>query len=472
MRSTLLAAFALLSLSAVADGALGAAPIPHADDPAIFRHSRTVVMGDLRGVEGEKVDASLAWLRDRGKPDVAASLILAIRYNRSLTPRLSEVLSDLTGETDAESWFDWMLWQQQNPEIIAHPSFERIKLELLTRIDPEFIRFIPLSENAGIRFEEVVWGGVSVDGIPALDNPRLIAAKEADYLTPGELVFGVEIAGDARAYPLRILDWHEMFNDVVGGVPVSLAYCTLCGAGILFKTDVEGFDTPFTFGSSGFLFRSNKLMYDRQTDSLWNQFTGRPVSGPLAGSDVELEILPVAITSWRDWETRNPETRVLSLETGHVRDYTPGAPYGHYFNSPDLMFPALLEDERLSAKDLVFGVRTAGGAKAWPLPAFEGGRIIHDQVGLVDLVLIGETRTRTVRAYRSEGRRFTADDSSTTLLSDGQTWRMTENELIGSDGTKMPRIAGHVAYWFAWAGYLGDNSDLFGDNGDPGRKAN
>lgn len=472
MRWAYLAVFGVLSSLLISDGSVRAAPAGLADDPAVFRHSRTLVMGDLRGVEGEQVDAALNWLRDRGKTDVAASLILAMRYNRGLTPRLSEVLSSLTGETEAENWFEWMLWQQQHPELAVHPSFSRIKLELLTRIDPEFTRFIPLSDNADIRLEEVVWGGVAVDGIPALDNPRLIDADKADYLTPGELVFGVEIAGDARAYPLRILDWHEMFNDVVGGVPVSLAYCTLCGAGILFKTNVEGFDEPFTFGSSGFLFRSNKLMYDRQTDSLWNQFTGRPVSGPLAGSNVELEILPVAITSWRDWKARNPDTRVLSLETGHVRDYTPGAPYGHYFNSPDLMFPAFLADESLSAKDLVFGIRTAGGAKAWPLPAFEGGRVIHDQVGLVDLVLIGDTKTRTVRAYRSEGRRFSAGDSSTTLLSAGQTWRMTETELTGPDGTKLPRIAGHVAYWFAWAGYLGDNSDLFSENGDPGRKAN
>ena len=152
-------------------------------------------------------------------------------------------------------------------------------------------------------------------------NPKLIDAKDADYLTGDEQVFGVSIDGDSRAYPLRIMDWHEMFNDVIGGVPVALAYCTLCGSGILYDTRVEGREAPFVFGSSGFLYRSNKLMYDQETNSLWNQFVGRPVVGPLTGSGIELKILPVAITSWRKWQERHPETKVLSLDTG----YTPSS---------------------------------------------------------------------------------------------------------------------------------------------------
>src|SRR5262249_16913321 len=154
------------------------------------------------------------------------------------------------------------------------------------------------------------------DGIPALDNPRMIAADAAAYLNSDDPVFGIEINGDARAYPLRIANWHEMVNDIVGGVPVSLAYCTLCGAGILFDGRVEGPDQPFTFGSSGLLYRSNKLMYDRQTRSLWSQFSGRPVVGPLTGSGVELHLLPVMLTSWAQWRLLHPETRVLSLDTG------------------------------------------------------------------------------------------------------------------------------------------------------------
>ena len=137
------------------------------------------------------------------------------------------------------------------------------------------------------------------DGIPALNDPKHLSSVDATYTTDDELVFGVEINGDIRAYPLRMLVWHEIFNDVIGDVPVAVAvaYCTLCGSGILFETLVEGRPERFIFGSPGFLFRSNKLMYDQKTQSLWNQFTGRPVVGPLTDSSIELTVRPVAITT-------------------------------------------------------------------------------------------------------------------------------------------------------------------------------
>src|SRR6516162_4245053 len=199
--------------------------------------------------------------------------------------------------------------------------------DLLARIDPQFRRFVYDGIAHEIRMEEIAWGGVLVDGIPALDNPRMTTGSAASYLNPDDSVFGVEINGDARAYPLRIANWHEMVNDVVGGVPVSLAYCTLCGAGILFDGRVAGRDRPFTFGSSGLLYRSNKLMYDRQTNTLWTQFTGRPAVGPLVGSGIALTPLPMTLTTWTAWQMRDPQTRVLALDTGFVRDYRPGAAY-------------------------------------------------------------------------------------------------------------------------------------------------
>ncbi|MEM9443358.1 MAG: DUF3179 domain-containing protein, partial [Pseudomonadota bacterium] len=304
------------------------------------------------------------------------------------------------------------------------------------------------------RLEEIVWGGVVKDGIPALTNPRHITPEEADYITQDELVFGVEINGDARAYPLRILDWHEMFNDVVGGQPVSLAYCTLCGSGILYKTDVEGEEDPIIFGSSGFLYRSNKLMYDQKTHSLWNQFTGKPVVGELTGSGLELDILPVAITTWADWLAQHPNTKVLSLETGYTRDYTPGRPYSEYFGSPNLMFPALVEDERLEAKDYVYAVRTDGLARAWPLTAFKGGKILNDRLGDLRVTLIGDADTRTVRAYLRDDVVVRATDDPTIVLAGDVSMTVREEGLISDNGLVFERIPGHIAYWFAWQGFI------------------
>lgn len=425
-----------------------------AGDDAVRDLTRTVLLGHFRGDDAATLMAALGALRRRNNPDVAAALILALRYNRPAAEPIADALAAITGETTARTWFDWMLWQEAHPEIVPHPSFERLKLDLLFAMDPEFSRFLPLTPTAEIRLEEVVWGGVAAaEGIPALTNPRLIDAEDADYLIPGEAVFGVDIDGDARAYPLRILDWHEMLNDVVGGVPVSLAYCTLCGSGILYDGRVEGLG-PFTFGSSGPLYRSNKLMYDRATDSLWNQFTGRPVSGPLAASGIVLRMLPVVLASWRDWRADHPRTRVLSLDTGHVRDYTPDAAYGHYFSSPGLMFPARADNRTHALKELVFGIRAAGGAKAWPLDAFRGSPVINDGVGLVDVVLIGNAATRTVRAYRRDGRTFAAGPAPDLLTSDGEAWRIAEAALEGPQGAHLPRIAGHVAFWFAWSAFV------------------
>jgi hypothetical protein len=267
-------------------------------------------------------------------------------------------------------------------------------------------------------------------------------------------VFGVEIGGDARAWPLRILDWHEMLNDVVGGVPVTLAYCTLCGSGILYDARVPGYDEPFVFGSSGLIYRSNKLMYDQATHSLWQQFTGRPVVGPLTGSGIRLRTLPVTITTWQEWRRQHPDTKVLSLETGYQRDYTPGEPYGEYFASPDLMYPMLVPDARLAPKDYVFALRAHGREQAWSLAGFEGGQVINAAVGDLPVVLIGDAATRTVRAYESGSREFAAGSDRASLVADGQSWRIEEDALVGPDGARLPRLPGHIAYWFAWQGFI------------------
>ena len=218
MQKSLLLLLLTFGIGIIADVPLAAAQ----SDAEVHRHSRTLVFGDLAGLPVTMSEYAVSNLHGRHRADVAASLILAMRYNRPATEVIAGVLSSLTGETGAETWFDWMLWQEAHPEIAPHPSYAEAKSRGADRP-----RSAPSTgscrcrRDATIRQEEVVWGGVVVDGIPALDNPKLIPAEQADYLIPGELVFGVEINGDARAYPLRILDWHEMLNDVVGGVPVS-----------------------------------------------------------------------------------------------------------------------------------------------------------------------------------------------------------------------------------------------------------
>ena len=423
-----------LAETAEPEDVLGIIPRLLTDDPAI---------------RNEAIDL----LVKRGDPDVASALIQAMRFIRD-DGSFDAALAELTGEAPGKDWGTWMLWQQAHPEIEPFNGFDIFKADIMAAIDPNFREFLQAGVEHEIRLEEIAWGGVVKDGIPALTNPKHITPEEATYITEDELVFGVEINGDARAYPLRILDWHEMFNDVVGGQPVSLAYCTLCGSGILYKTDLDGKEEPVIFGSSGFLYRSNKLMYDQETKSLWNQFTGRPVVGPLTGSGVELDVLPVAITSWSSWLSQHPDTKVLSLETGYNRDYAPGRPYGAYFGSPNLMFPALVEDKRLEAKDYVYAVRVDGLAKAWPLTDFEGGRIINDRIGDLRVVLIGDADTRTVRAYLRDDVVIRATDDPGMILAGDLPMKVREEGLIADGGRIMERLPGHVAFWFAWQGFI------------------
>ena len=400
-------------------------------------------------------DGALRFLVKRNKKDVIPAFIAVLRI---LPPEqagpLLDALERLAGAEIPRNWDAWIEWQEEHAEIRPHRGFTSFKAEVLAQIDRNFRGFFYQGMRHSIRVEEIVWGGVKMDGIPALVNPKQIPAAEANYLTGQELVFGVSINGDSRAYPFRILDWHEMFNDVVGGVPVSLAYCTLCGSGILYETSVRGRRNPFLFRSSGLLYRSNKLMYDTQTNSLWNQFTGRPVVGKLAGSKIELKVVPVVITSWRDWLAAHPDTTVLSLDTGFERDYRPGEAYGEYFASPDLMFPVVIRDRRLAPKDRIFVLRDGGNEMAWALSLFEGGAVLHDRVGPSDVVLVGNAETETVRAYESGGRTFVATEGDPFRLAhNGALWTVTEGALTGPCGESLARLPGHVAYWFAWQSY-------------------
>ena len=436
-------------------------PAAAEDDGMVILHSRGVVFGDL-----ETAQKGLKFLGERGKLDIVPGLIMALRYRRGLDKDINAVLTRLTGHK-AEKWHEWMLWQEAHPEIKPHAGYLDIKRDGLGQLDPRYRIFFRIGydqpDDMRIRLEEIVWGGPrALDGIPSLDFPTMISVADARYMQDDDLVFGVVINGDVRAYPLRILGWHEMFNDVVGGVPVALAYCTLCGSGILYETELAGRAKPFVFGSSGMLYRSNKLMFDWETYSLWNQFTGEPVVGPLAKSGIVLKTRPVAITSWQDWKTRHPKTRILSVDTGYDRDYGSGQVYKEYFSSPDLMFPTNVRKRAgFTQKDYVFGIRTTGAAKAWPLSAFKDRRVINDAIGGRAIVLIGDAATRTVRAYERKDRQFSDLKDGKLVDAAGGGWTLTEADLRGPDGQRLPRIAGTLSYWFAWDGYLGHRSEYY-----------
>lgn len=445
--------------------------------PAEVRHATPdEVEAILRAVAGDELEPARNAVKAivaRGDQRFASVLIELMRASQLQIlhadgrTAYSRALEAITGELIGENWNAWVEWYDTT-DLEPPPGFMRWKGELLGRLDPAFDRFLREGVATAIRVEEIVWGGVAFDGIPALDRPKFIDARGADYLEPDEAVFGIEIHGDARAYPLRILDWHEMVNDVVGGTPISLAYCTLCGSGIAYKSRA-GDGTVYEFGSSGLLMRSNKLMYDRKTQSLWNQFTGRPVVGPLVERNVRLERVPIVVARWKDWKASHPDTRVLDIATGYERDYSQGAAYAGYFATPELMFPVRQRNSLLAPKARVFGLEINGVAKAYSLDRLVKSRVTNDRVAMTNVVLVATRGVITVegrgarsgratyraggevRAYDRGTRQFGPGPDPLTLIdADGGSWRVTEEALEGPLGERIRRIAGSLSYWFGW----------------------
>ena len=251
---------------------------------------------------------------------------------------------------DSNAWYEWAWSLDYKP----HPDYADFKSTLYGLVDDSFAGYFSKDLQSIIRLDEVRWGGVKQDGIPPLRQPQMIIAKDASYLEDSDVIFGIEINGDVRAYPKRILAWHEMFVDKVGSKSIAGVYCTLCGTVIIYDTVVDG--KNYEVGTSGFLYRSNKLMYDKATQSLWSTFQGQPVIGPLAGKGIKLPHRYVVTTTWGEWKRRHPGSKVLSRNTGHNRNYDEGIAYQEYFATDDLMFNVPKLDRRLNNKSEILGL--------------------------------------------------------------------------------------------------------------------
>jgi hypothetical protein len=215
--------------------------------------------------------------------------------------------------------------------------------------------------NSTIPAGKIFSGGPPRDGIPSIDKPKFISGGEADYLKPTDRVLGVEIEGKARAYPIRILNWHEIVNDIHNGKAIAVTFCPLCGSGIVYASTFNG--KAHKFGVSGLLYNSDVLLYDRETETLWSQILSKGVSGQMVGS--ELEIIPSSHTSWQAWLAKHPNTEVLSRDTGYSRDYS-CSPYGGYDEGRETYFPLAFRSQKYHPKERVIGITINGKHKIYP----------------------------------------------------------------------------------------------------------
>ncbi len=279
-------------------------------------------------------------------------------------------------------------------------------------VNAEFKNGFDLSDSL-IPAEKIMHGGPPKDGIPAIDNPKFIPADKVDFIKPKDRVIGVYRDGVAKAYPIRILNWHEVVNDSIGEHPIVVTYCPLCGTGMVFSTKTAG--GRMRFGVSGLLYNSDVLLYDRPTHSLWSQILSKAIAGPLKG--VSIDMLPAAHTTWRDWKRRYPKTLGLSTDTGFKRNYRQ-SPYLNYKKNGRLMFPVEYKNQKYRNKEMVLGVNIDGESKAYPF---------------TELSKYAQDRFSDVIA-----------DKNITIE-----WSKIEQyaQILDEYGNVVPSV---LSYWFAW----------------------
>ncbi len=254
-------------------------------------------------------------------------------------------------------------------------------------------------DDALIPVNDIKMGGPPRDGIPSLDDPEFVVADDAAYLNDRDRVLGISINGVARAYPIRILNYHEIVNDVIGGTSVVVTYCPLCGSGTAFEAAING--RSYKFGVSGLLYNSDVLMYDRQTNSLWSQLMVKAVTGPMKGT--RLQQLPLSHTSWQEWVERHPETRVLSNKTGYSRNYRLD-PYPNYGRNGRLYFPVTHSSGKYRRKEIVMGLEIDSRFKAYPYKELKrGARRFDDEFAGEKFSVEFDAKHKTARVIKTDG---------------------------------------------------------------------
>ena len=267
-------------------------------------------------------------------------------------------------------------------------------------------------------WDEVMQGCSHRDCIPSIDQPKFLEADQVEFLTDEDMVIAVTSGKESRAYPIRILVWHELVNDLFAGTPIVVSYCPLCGSGLVFERTLDG--VAVEFGVSGLLHNSDLIMYDRKTESLWQQITGTAFGGKKRGE--RLAVFPSAMTTWGQWRNAHPDTEVLSTDTGHPDYSYEETPYGDYATSDELMFPVSIVDARRHPKLEIVGAEIDGQPVAYDLDYLRRAGTVEDEIG--------------------------AKKIQVTLGDDGMV-------TVTQAGTKQ-RWTAHRMFWFAWYSFHPD----------------
>lgn len=373
----------------------------------------------------------------------------------------------------AYAWVEWETWySQQDIEPLA--GFDDWKLRLYRSFLPPVGRLLDVEPRA-FDLQDVRWGNCDPSFLAALNAPDFAPGDAVDaegaggeyerYLDADDRIFGFEFGGQTYAVPRWVLFPHEMLNVELDGVQLSLTFCTLCNAPILYDCRVD--DRSLTFGSTGMLLDGNKIMFDEETESLWSQHRGVPIAGEFAAGDVHLDVLPVTQTDWADWKDSHPDTLALDIDTGYDYEYrfyddNIGF-FRHYWENEDAVQPGVeVADGVLSEKESVYGVvgDDAGTVRIYPVEAVrENGPFVDELDGREVVVVIDATDD--VAVYEAPASPVERDDADL-ADADGRRWTVTRDALVNGDDRR-DRLAGRHGLWFAFRLQYDDATVVTGD---------
>ena len=423
--------------------------------PEVARFLR-MLPKDSSGTSEEELASlarSLSELRRDWKPTYTVMLLeIAMQYrvyDRLMIPFLAEMTGQKLGYNQM-SLLPW-IWKEI-PDV--HPDYLEFKAQLYSHVDKEFVHYFQGRPDTRIRSDEIVWGGVMLEQIPRLSHPLAMPAREAIWMGDDDIVFGLKINGESRAYPRRIYAYHELIQDRLGGVEIVTPYCTMCESVNVYEAELNG--GKHDLRTSGFIYRSNKLMYDVATHSMWSSVSGEPVVGSLVKQKLKLKRHPVQTATWKKWREAHPDTTVISINTGFSRDYNEGVAYSDYHRTPLLWFPVPAPDARLPEKHLVLAIPSADSQR---LPVAIDRDFLQDHPVYVakhgdSFSLVLTDRKSGCRVYAIPPLDF-AEPITDQTISDttGRKWSISDETLASPGAENCLRIPAHEIYWLPWVSH-------------------
>jgi len=401
----------------------------------------------------DEVRAVLASMAASGDERFVAPLVdmryLDVGWRRAA----DDALEALTGERFEQGieWYRWLVTAR--PRLPA--GYVEWKAHLLSFADPAFEALLGTETTGDLRPELLIWTGTASGELPTLDAPPTTHASLQAYLDADDVVYGLQVGEVARAYPRRIIAWHGIVQDDLDGASVLVTFCGPCGGASAFAPAAAG--QRLTFLDAGLAYDGRRLITDLETHSLWDPFSGRAIWGPLAIEDAMLPRIALHASTWARWSAEHPNSSVLSLDTGFVRDYTEAA-WSTLGGTPSMPRFPLVEDvdERLAPDVEVVGVALGGQARAYPADELRARRVLLDTIDGAAIVLLADGPGAPVRVYASGPLTITALDSDMTAVGgdglEGDRWFVLERALVSTlDGREYPSIAPAQGSWLAWS---------------------